>query len=250
MKQIMLLAIFCFSSLAFGLEEEYRPMVENLVKVFKSGDVKQMAEFVSYPLGRDNPIPSIKSKQEMIKRFDEVFDQHLLDLIANSNIGKDWESVGWRGIMLANGKVWMDLDGKIHAISYQSEVEKKIKDDLIRAQKSGLHESVRDYSEPVLEWKTKKFHIRIDDMGDANYRYVTWPIKKNQSEKPSLILLNGEYAPDGSGGNHYYIFKNGEYEYKCYVSVLGTDETPPGALEVYKKDELILDEEVLEVVGY
>ncbi len=246
----MLLVIFCFSALAYGLEEEYQPMVENLIKAFKSRDAEQIAKYVAYPLARDYPIPSIKNKEELINRFDEVFDDHLINLVANSKIDKDWDSVGWRGVMLANGELWIDVDGKIRSINYQSESENKIKRSLIEAEKKNLHESVRDFSEPVLEWKTKKFHIRIDDLGGHKYRYAAWPIKQNPSGKPSLVLFDGEYVPDGSGGNHYYSFKNGEYEYKCGVNVIGTEETPPGYLVVYKKGELVLHEEVLEVVTY
>jgi hypothetical protein len=39
----------------------------------------------------------------MLKRFDEVFDDALLKNIVNSDIEKDWDDVGWRGIMMSRG---------------------------------------------------------------------------------------------------------------------------------------------------
>lgn len=170
-------------------------------------------------------------------------------MIVNSDIDKDWGAVGWRGIMLDRGQVWLNYDGKIKAVNYQSDIEKKIKNEIIEVQKNSLHESVRQYVKPEIEWKTRKYRIRIDDIGDYRYRYVSWGNDKEPSDRPDMILLNGEVTFDGSGGNHYYIFQNGNYQYKCYVSVIGTGPSPPGNLEVFKDDELIFSEPVIEVLG-
>ena len=53
---------------------------------------------------------------------------------------------------------------------------------------------------------------------------------------------------DGSGGNHYYDFNNGVYKYRCYVIVLGKKDSPPGQLEVYKNEVLLLEAPVVKTL--
>jgi hypothetical protein len=61
-------------------------------------------------------------------------------------------------------------------------------------------------------------------------------------------LNNGEVVFEGTGGNHYYDFKKGVYLYRCDVTVLGADDSPPGDLIVYKNDKEILSQSVIEVI--
>ena len=74
-------------------------------------------------------------KEEFKERFNEVFDEMLIDKIANSS--KDqWSAVGAKGTMLDNGEVWVDdVDGKIIAVNYQSDFELRLKNDLAGKQK-------------------------------------------------------------------------------------------------------------------
>jgi hypothetical protein len=59
-----------------------------------------------------------------------------------------------------------------------------------------------------------------------------------------LILKKGEVVFEGSGGNHHFDFKNGEYLYSVSVIVMGSDESPPGTLEIYKSDKLLLTQNI------
>ena len=72
------------------------------------------------------PIPDIKDEAELINRFDEVFNDELTAVIASSNIDTDWDSVGWRGIMLNSGVMWVDTDGKIIAVNTQNAKEQAL----------------------------------------------------------------------------------------------------------------------------
>lgn len=56
--------------------------------------------------------------------------------------------MGWRGIMLGSGEVWMDFDGKVIGKSSDGAGRQKFKAELIARQKSGLHPSVREYKSP------------------------------------------------------------------------------------------------------
>lgn len=248
-NKLLILAICLYASSANAIEQKHRNVVKSFIEAVKSSNRAQLANYISYPLGRDLPIPSIKNKQQFLERYYEVFDENLIKMIVDSDLEKDWTAMGWRGIMLRNGQLWLDYDGKILSINYQSKTEKTIKNKLIKVQKNTLHQSVSDYAEPILEWQTKKFRIRIDDLGKQKYRYVTWAVNKKTSEKPDLILFDGEVTLDGSGGNHNYTFTNGIYQYKCFVNSIGEIDTPAGELKVYKNNKLILSDPVVKVLG-
>jgi len=247
--KMLILTICLFASSANALEQEHRNVVKNFIEAVKSNNRAKVANYISYPLGRVLPIPSIKNKRQFLERYDEVFDENLIKMIVDSDLEKDWDAMGWRGIMLGNGQLWLDYDGKILSINHQSKTEETIKNKLLKVQKSTLHQSVSEYAEPILEWQTKKFRIRIDDLGKQKYRYVAWSANKKTSEKPDIILFDGEVTFDGSGGNHNYTFSNGIYQYKCFVNIIGTSETPAGELEVYKNDKLILSDPVVKVLS-
>lgn len=223
-------------------------IVKDFIQAIKNNDLKEISKFVGYPLSRHTPIPAIDNEQEFIERFHEVFDDELIGLIINSKIDDDWHAVGWRGIMLKNGELWLEYDGKVKAVNHQSKYEQKKSAEIIESIKSKLHDSLRQFLEPVLEWETENYRVRIDRTGENNYRYASWSVNAATSEKPDLILRNGKWMPDGSGGNHYYEFTNGIYSYKCYVIILGTEESPQGTLEVFRNETQILYEPVVKII--
>lgn len=257
--QAKLMQIACYAALIFGamglnakvnaadeaLPKEYIPLVQGLIDAAKANDPEAITKRVDYPLGREYPIPAIQNTQEMVARFNQVFDSQLLEHIANSKVDADWQIMGWRGIMLGSGEVWLDFDGKIIAINYQTPAEAKLKAELIAKQKTGLHASVSEFVSPELTWETAKFTIRVDNMGNDQYRYAAWAKGKPLSEKPDLVLNKGKLVFDGSGGNHSFQFRSGPYLYHCYVTVLGTSYSPPGELVVFKNDQEILKQAVI-----
>ncbi|MGI2094478.1 hypothetical protein ACRN96_18070 [Shewanella oncorhynchi] len=228
-----------------AMPQEYIPLVQGLIDAAKANDLEALAKRVAYPLKREYPIPAIQNTQEMIARFDQVFDPKLLEQIAHSKIEADWQTMGWRGIMLGSGVVWLDFDGKIIAINYQTLVEAKLKAELIAKQQTALHPSVSEFVSPALSWETAKFTIRVDDMGNSQYRYAAWAKGKALSEKPDLVLNKGKLVFDGSGGNHSYQFRSGPYQYYCYVTVLGGSDSSLGELVVFKNDQEILTQAVI-----
>lgn len=245
----LLITFLLIMTNAHAVEQKDFALVKKVVDAFKSNNKVNISKLVSYPLLREYPIPAIDNEEEFIARFNDVFDQRLLNLIINSDIDKDWSAVGWRGFMLGNGDLWLDHDGRVLAINYQSNIEKAIKERLIQEHRSNLHESIKDFVKPLLEMKTKRFRIRIDDMANGNLRYAAWPITNDTSEKPDLILVNGERIYDGSGGNHRYVFENGRFTYLCSVNVIGTVSTPEASLDVFDGDKRILSEDAVEVIN-
>jgi hypothetical protein len=221
------------------LEPEEMDSIKKLIELFKKLDVEGISNKISYPLDRDYPIPSIRNKEEFIKRFHEVFDQKLIDNIAQSDISQ-WTEVGWRGIMLDNGVVWMSFQpGFISAINYQSKREKNIQAELIRKDKEQLHATLRNFKSPVYKIQTEKFLIRIDELSENSYRYVSWKAAADEAILPDLVLKNGICEMQGSGGNHEFTFVNGIYTYKVRRNILGERDSPDVTIQVEKRGDII-----------
>ncbi len=165
--------------------------------------------------------------------------------IVKANINTDWSNAG-AGITLRYGIIWMDdSDGRLFGINYQTDIGKKKRNELIESDRKRLHSSLRDYLEPILEWKTQKYRIRIDILKNYKYRYSVWTLPLSVKEKPDLVLDNGNVEGKGSMGNSYFNFRNGSFIYGCYVPA---NEWEKGYLEVFRNEELIRSEKVVEVI--
>lgn len=225
------------------LEVAEKDSILRMISFFKAKNIDAISAKISYPLEREYPIPSIKNKAEFKQRFAEVFDNILIAKIAHSKI-EDWSEVGWRGIMLDNGEVWMgNSDGTITGVNYQSEFEKQRKESLIAEDKEKIHPSLKTFKLPTYKIKTENFLIRIDELANEKYRYASWKISDNESSKPELVLQNGTIEFGGSGGNHVITFVNGKYTYKVYRIILGEGDSPEIRLIVEKEGKTILTQD-------
>ena len=249
LNYILLCLSLLFTSNTFALEQKYHESILPVITAFKTQDRAAIAAHIRYPLKRQYPLPDIKNEVEFITRFDEVFDEELVGVIASSNIDTDWDKVGWRGIMLNNGVMWVDTDGKVIAVNTQNTTEQAHAEKLIAQDKQSLHSSIKTFQKPILDWKTASYRVRIDDLGDGNFRYASWSIDKSPSDKPDIVLINGDITFEGSGGNHHYTFKNGRYSYVLHVTIIGCDTSSLGWLEVYKDDKLLLSDAVISAVN-
>jgi hypothetical protein len=246
-KIITLIFVFASSSI-FGQHTKYDVVISKFITCVKEKDSKSISGMISFPFRRNYPVPDIKNAKEFIDRYNEIFDDSLQKIIVESDIHKDWSEMGWRGIMLSNGLVWLDTYGRLTRVNYESKYEYDNRIRIINQEKDLLYESIKDFKEPIFVWETKKFKIRVDKLENNTFRYVSWEISKDQNEKPDLILTNGEIVFDGSGGNHEFLFKNGAFEYNCHVIVLGTAASPPGYLIITKNDKQILKEKVIKSI--
>jgi hypothetical protein len=238
-----LLLFISFNSLSQALTDDEKAHITSFIEAIKNKDFKKLMPFISFPIERVYPVPDIQNEIEFVYRYDEIFDDSITQIIVNSDVDIDWEKVGWRGIMLNSGDLWLDeYDWVIRRINVQSKVERERRKTLIAFDKSTIHESLKGFEEPIMLLKTKKHIIRIDALEDEIYRYAVWPIKSSMSEKPDLIINNGSLEYMGSGGNHEYQFHNGEYSYTCQINAMGTVETPPANLLIEKNGVEIMFE--------
>jgi hypothetical protein len=222
-----ILFIFTASTTLFSqsiLEMKYQDIVRPFLDAVINNDKEAIIDLIHYPLRRHYPIPYINNKLEMNERYDTIFDETLLSIIKNSLIETDWSVVGWRGITLGNGIVWIDYNRKIIAINYQSPYEIALRNNIILELRNNLHESLVDFIQPILSCETENYKIRIDLLNsNGNYRLALWSKEKKQSDIPDMVLSNGERISDGNGGNHAFVF-NDESQYIVFIDVLTASE--------------------------
>ncbi|WP_343748632.1 hypothetical protein [Fluviicola sp.] len=224
------------------LEASERDSILLLIALFKEKNIDKISNKIAFPLNREYPIPPIQNKAAFKQRFSEVFDKTLIDKIANSKI-EQWREVGWRGIALDHGVVWMaNSDGIITTVNYQSDFEKQYRAELIAKEKEQLHPSLKTFENPEYRILTENYRIRIDELANDKYRYASWKKNADESSKPDLILSNGELEFQGSGGNHVMTFVSGNYVYKVYRNMIAEKDTPDITLEIEKNGKTILTE--------
>lgn len=223
-----------------NLKKEQIQSIQRLTNIAKAKNKKRIAELIHYPLKRQFPLKDVKDKKDFIKRFDEIFDKVLLDKVAKSKLS-DWTMVGWRGIMLDNGILWIDDKGKILTINYQSSKEKQLLLKSIQTDKNQLAKSLQNFEKPLYLILTKNYKIRIDQKAGNSYRYAAWKIKSPNVE-PDIIIENGVLEFEGSGGNHTLTFENSGYTYTVFVNEVGAINTSEAILEVSKQAKIILTE--------
>lgn len=233
---------------ARATERSVADTVDPFIRAAARNDRAALAALVSYPLRRDTPLSRIDTPQQFLEAYDEILDDAIVNAVASSNGSADWSEVGWRGIMFQNGLVWLDGDGRLTAVNYETQQGKRKRAQLIAADQQRLHPSVRDFTAPVLEWETATYRIRIDRIAGDRFRYAVWPVRRSTADKPDLILGNGSVTYEGSGGNHHYDFTSDSVRYRCTVWVMGEAGSPPGDLEVYRRGKLVLTQPVVRVI--
>ena len=228
-----------------GLNKKNLKVISNFIECIQSQNKEKLSRMISFPLNREYPLRQIKNKQDFFNRYRDIFDAGLIRMIVTSKPAKDWSARGKSGLMLLDGQVWLDLEGKLLAVNYQSKYEKNEIEELIEAEKRLLHESIKDFRRPVCQLETSSYKIRIDELGEGKFRYASWPIHSKMSDKPEILIKKGKLVIDGSGGNRSYVFKKGNQVYTCTIIVMGERKSSPALLTVYKGDTEILSQKAI-----
>ena len=230
------------------LEDTY--IVNRFVRAMKAGDRTGLAEIISFPIERNYPLPSIRTEEEFLELYEEFIDEEFTRTIVESD-EYDCGRRTWRPLSIVRNEqsepeqggvplVWFDDYGNVGRIWHETEIARRKRIRLVEAERNQLHPSLREYVYPVLEWETCTYRIRIDDLGSA-FRYASWKVNKSHSNKPDIVIDNGEIISEGTAINRYYIFQNGEYKYLVYAGSPYHGER--GYLQVFRTDvEPLLDE--------
>ncbi len=244
-RKVFLIALIFCSSFAVAQESkvEYQKFVKKFIDNIKSDNKEALGDWIVYPLKRDYPLPDVANKTDFVKRYAEIFDATLRNEIIKSTPAKGWNDMGLRGIMLNHGSIWLDIDGRLTAVNYQSKAETDLRNKLIASQKKSLDASIAFFQTPICILETAEFKIRIDNLGNNNYRYASWSIKKEMTQKPDLVINGGELVVEGIGGNHQYEFKKDGFIYECAIIVLGEKNSPPARLRIYKGTKVTLSQD-------
>jgi hypothetical protein len=239
---IIVFILFGLSSTSQELTKDDIEYVTDFVRCIKKDLRAKIASDAHFPLRRQYPIPPVMDSVDFLKRFSEIFDESLLDQIKHSKIPNDWSHVGWRGLMLYNGVLWIEDGGGLKAVNHQSLIEKNLRTSLIEKERSTLHTTMREYAEPTCIVETEVFRIRVDKLKDGTYRYSSWKKSSEAGSLPDLQISGGTMTFDGSGGNHRYIFANADYRYEIEILLIGADADPPAKLLVYQAEKEIVNQ--------
>ena len=249
MKKLYLILVFqilfCWSLTAQedGLSETEKAAIGKMKELMRTRQKELIAEHIAYPFYREAYFDYvIQNKQEFLEVFDRIFDEKKIEQFCLS----EWSDYRHplteeRSLCGNNGKFYAMLSPKnelIIVVSTHSDSEKQYLETLIEKDRQQLHESLRGHKEPVWIVFAGKYRIRIDRMPSGELRYASWNKNKPISAPADLVLLGG--TCDGARWWDEYTFKNGEYTYKVWFSLIGPADGPFKALEVFKGDKQIL----------
>lgn len=240
-------SFFCYFSIikVVGAKDNTNVIVQNFINAVKSDNAKTVAKYVAYPLNRDAPVPNINNEQEFVEKYDMLFDDDLKKAITDSK-PDDWDKVGWRGIMLYSGLLWLNDEGKLIALNGMTAKEKDYADTLTKKDKEGLYPALKNYKLNAYIFDVSRGRGRIDevltkndDEDEKKYRYAFWEKGKSMSDKPDIIINGGEVEYYGSANNTSYIFKNGNFSYHFDITYVGPIDMIPYELLIYRDENLL-----------
>lgn len=220
---------------------DWHPLIKHLQSLFDPLDKVAVSRHIHYPISVKYPL-EIRNEAEMLEHWDLLFDEALVSRIAESQ-PSDWDKVGWRGVMLDNGAVWVaDGSGKIIATNYTTQRAQQLFEAFTENLKKRLHPSVSKYSKSKMDMFSTKYRLRMDWLDDKVLRLALWESGQDISSKPQVVIESDEWRIEGSGGYIYATFrKNGHrYEYTPY----GKHQP---MLSIYSGENLIYQEEYVNV---
>lgn len=229
------------SSLGFDGDPDVSGSTDNIHAIVRSiadGDAWELANLVDYPISRKYPLKDIKDPADMVKQFNDIFDERFREKISRST-DSDWHAYGWRGYYFDEQRyLWVyDL---LTVIDYYSPLEQKRREDLISREMASLDSSLngegwkpfccyRDKTNSSIiridireRKKNKKKNYHVDGValiypqlqayklrGDEEFRMSIYSDIDRLNEKPSFVFTG--YADIGGSANMTdYIFNKGK----------------------------------------
>ena len=185
--------------------------IMKLMEYGQKGDLKSIAGLFVYPIERPYPLPAIQDSAEFVRRGNVIFDDSLKTVLAHATI-KDWETIGWRGILMdgyfqAGGSG----SGSITHIMYVSKEEERMQRAWIEEEIKTLQPSLREgVDRPRFAFCTlgKDWIARLDVMKNEKHRLALYKRDSDLSGKPDFGAEEWNRAVEGSAANEIIYFYN------------------------------------------
>ncbi len=209
-----LFSINCFSQVENGINEKRQKQLKTIINYLKNNQIIELSRIVRYPLKRQNPIPNIKTKDEFILYYPILFDSVFRAKLIRAKFDSSNTINHYTRFGLFQGDIWLDDNGYIIAINYQSSKGLELLSTLHSEIKDKIYKSVSDWKKNILVCETDKLLIRIDLLDNNELRYISWNKPKKINDKPDLILFNGVQEFQGTMGGVTYTFTNQNWTYQ------------------------------------
>jgi hypothetical protein len=184
-----------------------------IINLVAQDDAKALSRLVAYPLRRPNPLPDIATSEQFVAYYQTIFDAKFKQQLRQYDDSYIFERMAY-GLVGGpfNGELWLDYDGKIRTINYESAQETRLRAQLIESIKAQAHPSISDWTENVIVCRSNNLLIRVDRTAKG-LRYVSWSKGHTISDKPDLILYDGNEEAQGAAGGWTWTFTNGRWTY-------------------------------------
>ncbi len=194
--------------------------IQKITAAFASKDRSRIADCFAFPYNRPYPLRTITNKIDFLALYDSIIDAELCEKIAKSSRA-DWQEIGWRGTALDNGLVWLDDNGKICALNYETAAGRAELAKAIEEDKQSLSSRYRNFRYPCAQWKAGGRIYRVDQLNTKKETYRLL-ILDAKSAAVLVELAEGSRKWDGSGGNYYYVWQDSrKKQHLIWVDVMG-----------------------------
>ncbi len=101
--------------------------VNQFKELLKNRKIEELSARVEYPVIRQNPLWDIQNAADFQKRFDEIFDEELIqEIIGSDPKSEDWQDSRFE-VFFKNGRISFDKNGeKLLGIARMSKTEEQI----------------------------------------------------------------------------------------------------------------------------
>lgn len=168
------------------------------------------------------PVKIEKNRLVSVRLFDEESDEwgwnptareySIADWYFRTNLGEGWDWIYrydavTRTLYIPKQR-YMEMTDQYNLYTFNGEKFVYVGDD------GGywLHPSIRNFEYLEDLFCTKDYRIRVDQMPDESYRYVSWKKDASMDSHPDIIIYNGSFNEE----DEIFSFENDGYEYQVH----------------------------------
>ena len=197
--------------------------VQKFKDLLKTGSPQLIAQNVIYPYKLGRGVPSIKTEQEFIEKFNIILPKQLRKYLIESPM-EHWSYNAYKGNICLywcfNGEI--TPNGKIVSVKTIKKL-REYRKEYIEKEKQTIHPSVKNYNYNLYTMRSKEWLIRIDDMNGVykpanieedpkeNYRFVAWRKGKTISDEPDIVIDRGSKSVFANKWISKFTFVSDEY---------------------------------------